>query len=272
MGIGQEIMAELMNDEGYFLKLDRNSEEIAKIEEELRTGTLPSIFKLHSHKSVIAPHSAEDYLELLLVIDIKQAQVKVLKEIVERVMSYPLAYYQVKKRVTELLREKSMEYIRKHKKLEISLFKAHVMIMSRCSKAYFSGMIKPLCDEGMSNNIALILSRVIMKCTCEKGHMEDMLRNIMVLERTHSVYILITAILIKGIRFSQDIIDDVHQYILDELQNTSTRYLAWNKVVLVFIRNYKNQVDTSLLIDIYREPTSPIEIEILKELNNEKTE
>ncbi|KAI5160634.1 essential nuclear protein 1 [Nematocida ausubeli] len=268
MGIGQEIISELLNDKGYFQKLDRNSYEIEKIEEQLRGGMMPSIFKLHSKESVVAPQSAEEYMEILSLVDIKQAQVKVIKEIVERVMGYPINYYAVKRKVTEALRERSMEYIRKNKKLEASLFKAHVLVISRCCRAYFDEIIMPLCKEGMTSTVALIISRVIMRCTSEKSHMEELLRKVMQLEKSHSVYTLLTAILIKKIQFGQRVIDEVHEYVLQESAGAEgPRFLAWNKVVLVFVRNYKTKIDQSGLREIYSQAESPIEVEILKELS-----
>lgn len=269
MGLGHKVITELSTGNSYYDILNRNIEEIDKIEEELRTGVLPSVFRLHSKESLIAPKSAEEYLDLLLLVDINQAQTKIAKEIVERVMGYPSSYYDVKRKITEKLRERSLEYIKKNKKLECSLFKAHIQILSRCTKAYFAGMIKPLVEGGMNSTLSLILSRVIMKSTPERAYMDELLLSMLRLERTHAVYTLLTSILIKNVQFKQETVDKIYEYVLEGPSAQEQRYLAWNKVVLIFLRNYKKQIDLAALKEIYAHAESPIEVEIGKELSTE---
>ncbi|KAI5193230.1 hypothetical protein NEMIN01_2427 [Nematocida minor] len=266
MGIGQKVLEELSSGNSFYDRLNRHTDEIEGIEEQLEMGVMPSIFRLHSKSSAITPKSPEEYLEILSLIDIKKAQPKVLKEIVDRVLGYPTSYYSVKRKVVEEVRIRSMEYIHKNKKLECSLFRAHIQILSRCTNAYFADVIKPICEEGMTNTVSLIISRVLMKSTPERVYMEEMLLSILALQRTHSVYTLLTAILIKNIQFKQETVDVVYEYILDGPEIAEQRFLAWNKVVLIFIRNYKKQVDLQPIKEMYAETVSPIEKEIEKEL------
>lgn len=268
MGIGQQVISELSSGNGFYDRLNRNTEEIEMIEEQLENGTMPSIFKLHSKSTNVSPKSPEEYLEILSLIDIKKSQPKIFKEIVDRVVGYPISYYSVKRKVVEELRVRSMEYIQKNKKLECSLFRAHIQVLSRCTPSYFDDVIKPICENGMTNLVALIISRVIMKSTPERAYMEEMLLSMLGIGRSHSLYTLLTALLIKNIQFKQETVDRVYEYILDGPMIEEQRYLAWNKVVLVFIRNYKRQVCLDPLRDIYAEAKLPIEKEIEKELCN----
>ncbi|KAH9387311.1 uncharacterized protein NEMAJ01_2207 [Nematocida major] len=266
MGIGQQVLAELNDGSNYYDMLNRNMDELDKIEQQMKEGSLPSIFRLHSKESMLAPKTPEEFMDVLALIDINVAQPKTAKEIVERVMGYPLSYYEVKKRVTDSIRIRSVEYIKKNKKLECSLFKAHVQILNRCTNAYFEGVIKPLIKNGMPSSLSLIISRVIMKSTPDKAYMEEFLGKLMGLTRTHSVYTLITAVLIKNIQFRQETLNAIYEYVLEGLLQPNQRFLAWNKVVLIFVRNYKKHIPHEGILGIYEGTTSAIELEIRKEL------
>lgn len=271
MGIGQKIISELSSGNGFYDRLNRNTEEIEEIEEieeQLETGVMPGVFKLHSKSVNVSPKTPEEYLELLSLVDIKKAQAKVFKEIVDRVVGYPISYLSVKRRVAEELRVLSMEYIQKKKKLECSLFRAHIQILSRCTITYFTDIIKPISEEGMTNTVSLIISRVIMKSTPDRIYMEEVLLSMLNLERTHSIYTLLTAILIKNIQFKQETVERVYSYILEGPVEAEKRYLAWNKVVLIFVRNYKRQIPLEPIREIYAGSKLPIEIEIQKEIES----
>ncbi|KAI5172886.1 hypothetical protein NEFER03_1902 [Nematocida sp. LUAm3] len=267
MNIGQKIVLELANGKTYCDLLSQHQEEIEKTESELQKSQLPTLFKLHTKESAIAPKSPEEFLVLLEMIDLKKSKPATFKLIFERVLGYPLSYYSVKKKVSEVLRIMSQEHITKHKKLEYSLFKCMLLLASRCTKAFSEAVICPWIQEGMTSTCALVLSRVIMKASSEKEYMEEFLVSLLDLDRTHSLYIIVTSILIKKIAFSVSALELVYAYILDA-RTMETRFLAWNKLVLAFVRAYKKDIDLSELLDVYNTPESKIEVEIKAELQN----
>lgn len=269
MNIGREVINGLMNGCEYQDILGQKTEEIEKIEKTLAEGDLPSVFRLHSKEMHITPRTPEEYLTLLNVMNMRKSKNVALLSVVERVMRYPIEYYPVKKRVAEIMREVSKDYMEKNKRLEQPLFKSMICIVSKCTKAFSEAVIIPWLtyEQGMSKTAALIFARVIMKSRSEKKYMEEFIEELMEQERTHSLYTLLMSVLIKKISLTDKILYMVKEYLLNNPNMQSDkRFLAWNNLVLVFVREYKSKIDLSALLDVYTGNDNKIETEIRKEL------
>ncbi|KAI5180511.1 hypothetical protein NEOKW01_0815 [Nematocida sp. AWRm80] len=265
MTVGRQIIQELSTGNTMYDLLSRNTEELEKIEEQLKKGELPDLFRLHSKDSLFTPSTPEDFCKTLDLIDLSKAKYSLLKEITTRVVGYPIAYYEVKKRIASVLFKAGRENIKKTKRLDVVLFKAFLEITGRSTKAFTEGILIPWVESEMTTAESLVLSRVIMKALPDREYSEELILTMITLPRTHPLFTLLTALLIKRIKFSQETINQVHEYILD-IATESQRYLAHNKVVLSFIRGYHQSIDLNPLLNIYHTPSTSIEIQIENEL------
>ncbi|KAI5189307.1 hypothetical protein NECID01_0502 [Nematocida sp. AWRm77] len=271
MDIGSKIIEDLSNGQEYCDVLSRHCEEIEEAEEMLKKGSLPSVFRLHSKESPIAPETPEEYLMLLGLLEIRQSKYPVFKELVEKVLGYPLSYYAVKEKVFEALKDVCRENILRCKKLDPSLFRAMLAGVSRCTKAFTHGAIVPWVREGMTSTAALVMGRVVMKSTSEKEYMEEFIQALLEEKKDIAVFTLLTCALIKRIKLSPEVLERVVGYIQKE-DRVEGRCLTWNKLVLVFVRGYKDVVDLEGIPSMYNHANpTPIEKEIQKELGVSQT-
>lgn len=276
--LGAQILDELASGNEYFDVLNRSQEEIKKAEEEMGRGDLPSFFRLHSRTSVISPRNPEEYLMLLDALDMSGCKPSVLKEITEKVTRYPISYNKVKTKIAEALRERSEQNIREKKKLDQLLFKALSHLLSNATQAFVDGLIRPWLPR-MTSTDALVLSRVLMRGTSDREYMEDFILFLLGQRKNNKTATLLTGILIKKIKLSQNLVDRTYNYLIRPLSpqddifqqvpsscaETPRRILAWNKLVLVFLRGYKSRVDLCALKEAYAgDQLSEIELEIRK--------
>ncbi|KAI5187351.1 hypothetical protein NEHOM01_2113 [Nematocida homosporus] len=251
--IGQQIVRDFRTGNEYCDLLSRNVKEIGKIEQNLKDGILPEVFKLHSKVSIISPKSVREMCLLLEVVDLKVSKLKVWREIVERVVGYPLGYLEVKTEVLSVFGGVVREYVAKHKRLEQSLFKGAVCALSRSTKAFATSVLMPWVREGMTGAGALVMSRVVMKSSSEREYMEWLLRELMGLGWSSAVYALLLSILIKKLKLSQEVLAEVKTYLVVGCNGTAERVLSWHKLVLVVVRGYSKEVDLSELKEYYGE-------------------
>jgi len=276
MELGRKILQELSHGTSYYDLLSRREDEIEKIEKILAKGKVPSVFRLHTREYEISPKSPEDYLALIGLLDVKKTKYIALKDIVELVVGYPHTYHPVKEKIGEILREASKENIKKQKKLDPSLFRALCTLMCRNTKCMAEAVILPWIREGMTNTAALVLSRVIMKSSSEREYMEEFLERLMEESESSVTFILIVSVLIKKIKFGKPTVEKIEKYIFDTGSEVE-RSLAWNKLVLAFVRGYKDAADLRRVEERYREieresKLTEIEKEILREIEGSVTE
>ncbi|OAG29562.1 essential nuclear protein 1 [Nematocida displodere] len=268
MDIGRRVISELNNGSGYCDILSRNCEELEKLEEDIQRGEVPSVFRLHSKDSALAPKTPEEFLLLLELVDLRKSKFCTLKEITDRVVGYPLNYYPVKLKVAEVFHDLGKKHIATYKRLEQSLFNGMTLIITKNTKAFTEGVIKPWLEAGMSSTASLVLSRVIMKGGSERVYMEEFIMDMVGCTRSPCVSTLLTSVLIKKIKLSEITLNAVFRYIVDG-DKSNGRYLIWNKMVLVFVRGYKKAIDMSAIKELYVESTAKIEREIVRELQEQ---
>lgn len=265
MDIGRQIMQELAHGSEYCDVLGRRSDELREVEEQLEKGKMPGVFRLHSKASELNPRSPEEYLVLLSLVDVRKSKHAVLHEIVETAMKYPQSYHAVKEKVAQALREVCKENIARQKKLDPSLFRGMLAVLSRNTKCFSSGVIVPWLEEGMSGTAALVISRVIMKGVSSREYMEEFVEELLRQRHGTPVHVLIMSVLIKKLKLGQSTVEKIEEYIV-EGEQAGERVLAWNKLVLAFVRGYKGAVDMGRVREIYAGSTKEIEKEIQREL------
>lgn len=221
---------------------------------------------------------------LLESLDMSLCKPSMLKEITEKVTRYPISYLKVKTKIAEILREKSEQNIKEKKKLDQLLFKALTHLLSNATQAFVDGLIRPWLPR-MTNTDALVLSRVLMRGTSDREYMEDFILFLLGQQKNNKTATLLTGILIKKIKLSQNLIDQTYNYLIRPLSpqdeifqqvapssaDAPRRILAWNKLVLVFLRGYKSRVDLGILKEAYNTvQASEIELEIRREMESEE--
>lgn len=270
--LGLKILGELDSSMEYECVLGRSEKEICECRAEMQRGVVPRAFSFPP-STPLSPRTPQDFALLAEKLGLETAGPSLWERLTEKVLNYPTKCAPVKEVFAGMLRTVAKRDLEANKKLSRPLFASLISVLSRStalfSKAILLPLIRPEAPEHrISGDEALVIARVIMKARTRREHMEAFIEELLELSPSAITSTILTAILIKQLKLSAGTADRVADYVAEGVRASGT-YLTWNKMVLVFARNYPKVPGLSEVARLYASIPNPskIEVEIVKTLS-----
>jgi len=271
--VGMLVLSELENGEDYESIVSRNLAEIESLKKEIKKGVLPKVFSIPS-QSALAPKDEKDFELLVEMLDLKNAPYSFIEKVTEKMLTYPAKYLAVKRVFASLLREVVVAHLSRDRRLDRLLFKSLMLVVSRSSPLFSQTIAMPLLcapepESGgrLSSSGVQILARVIMKARTNRDYMQVFVEDLLKVEPSPSLSTMLMSVFIKKLRFGGELLAKCRAYIVESCRERGT-YLAWNNMVLAFVRAYAGAVDAEDILRFYESvrDRKEIEQEIIEEI------